>query len=421
MSISRSMFLAGFIILVSGGALAVAAPLSTDIVYQGQLKEYGLPVDGTLPMTFQLFDAEAGGNPVGSAIVLSAVVVTNGLFQVTLNFGPAAFSGEQRYLQVTAGGVGLSPRQRIAAAPYALHALNAPDGTSLDAADGSPTDALKVDANGWVGIGTATPQAELHVRPSPNNPLGTVLVTPGAADSISQLKLMENSSATLGSVIRHDGGANQLRFLGQTTDGVEIGPHMVIGRDNGRVGIGTISPATPLHVAGNVRVDGAIAITAVERYVTLVAEDFAIPDDVRLGFSAGFPADLGVTTGISGSVNNAEGEDVVTFAAVHLPHGAVVTELQVKILDTAVDQSMTAYLMRESMAQSAEYDIMAQVVSVNHPTDPTVRTDSTVVSATVDNSAYLYRMVLEWDMPPFGEFISCYWVRIKYTVTAPLP
>jgi hypothetical protein len=68
----------------------------------------------------------------------------------------------------TAGFTPLTPRQPITPTPYAVTALSALsvsglDGYSLDASDGSITDALFVDGGGEVGIGTTVPAARLHV------------------------------------------------------------------------------------------------------------------------------------------------------------------------------------------------------------------------------------------------------------------
>src|SRR5690606_1852744 len=54
----------------------------------------------------------------------------------------------------------LAPRQRTTPAPTAIHANSA---FALDAADGSPVNAVYVDANGRVGVGTTSPQTSLHV------------------------------------------------------------------------------------------------------------------------------------------------------------------------------------------------------------------------------------------------------------------
>lgn len=103
------------------------------ITYQGQLTEQGLPqANVQMDMQFVLFNAELAGVQVGPALEASGVSLDeNGQFAVELDFGPGAFEGLSRYLEISvkpagSGGayVTLQPRQKITAAPYALHSLN---------------------------------------------------------------------------------------------------------------------------------------------------------------------------------------------------------------------------------------------------------------------------------------------------------
>jgi len=145
-------------------------PLSTAFTYQGQLKQGGAPASGNFDMEFRLFDAATLGNQIGNPVPLNGVAVVNGLFTVALNaagdFGPSAFNGDDRWLEVHVNGTPLASRQPITATPYAVTALSTVgvDGHSLDAADGDPSDALLVDNAGKVGIGTNTPFGKLDVR-----------------------------------------------------------------------------------------------------------------------------------------------------------------------------------------------------------------------------------------------------------------
>jgi len=110
-----------------------SAPLGTAFTYQGQLQTSGVPANAVCDLEFALYAAAAGGAQLGSTETRAAVAVTAGLFTVQLNesgqFGPSAFAGEQRWLQIGVrcpAGSGsyttLSPRQPLTASPYASYA-----------------------------------------------------------------------------------------------------------------------------------------------------------------------------------------------------------------------------------------------------------------------------------------------------------
>jgi len=151
--------------------------------------------------------------------------------------------------------------------------------------------------NGQIGVNAGTPLADLHVRPVGTGTLGKLLITPSASDSSAQLTLAENTSASLGAILRYDGVANQLQMIGLTTGGVETDPHMRIERNTGRVGIG-VTPETRLHVAsGSAGVVGAAstAVAILENAGDAFLQ-FQTPDANASGLAFGDPTG-GVTHG----------------------------------------------------------------------------------------------------------------------------
>jgi hypothetical protein len=108
--------------------LTLADPVGTAFTYQGRLSEGGGSANGLYDLTFGLFDASVAGNGVGGQLTNSATLISNGLFAVTLDFGSNALGDASLWLQIgvrTNGGgnfTGLSPRQMLTPAPYAITA-----------------------------------------------------------------------------------------------------------------------------------------------------------------------------------------------------------------------------------------------------------------------------------------------------------
>src|SRR5690606_4963859 len=102
----------------------LAAPQGTAITYQGRIEHDGQPLSGIHAMTFRLFDSEQLGFEVAPAVILTGVDVEDGVFSVPLDFGPAAFLGDARWLEIEIDGTTLEPRQPLTAAPVALFAMD---------------------------------------------------------------------------------------------------------------------------------------------------------------------------------------------------------------------------------------------------------------------------------------------------------
>ena len=108
--------------LVVAMSAAAAEPQSTAFTYQGYLTANGQPANGTFDLTFKLFDAVTNGNQIGSSVSMPTFPVVNGRLVTDVDF-PGAFSGQQRYIEVSIGSQVLSPRQPVNAVPVAQFAL----------------------------------------------------------------------------------------------------------------------------------------------------------------------------------------------------------------------------------------------------------------------------------------------------------
>ncbi len=152
--------------LIAAAKFAGGTPVDQTFTYQGQLRNAGQLVNGSVDLKISLWDSDTGGVQFGSTNTYNAMPLNDGRFACGLNFGNAAFDGSNRWIQVefrNPAGAGqyltLSPRDKITATPYALYALNGANGVWVyDTKQQSVTVMGKK-----VGIGTSNPTAALEV------------------------------------------------------------------------------------------------------------------------------------------------------------------------------------------------------------------------------------------------------------------
>src|ERR1022692_2055808 len=100
----------------------------TAFTYQGRLQNNGSPASGTYNLAFSLFNTNTTGVPVARPVTNNAIVVTNGLFTVPIDFGPGVFTGTNYWLEIgveTNGAspfITLAPRQELTPTPFAIYA-----------------------------------------------------------------------------------------------------------------------------------------------------------------------------------------------------------------------------------------------------------------------------------------------------------
>ncbi len=151
--------------LLLGGARSPAWSASTAITYQGRLKVNNALADGPYDFQFSLYSADTGGTPLGAPLAKEDLMVGDGLMAVELDFGPGAFTGEDRWLEIavrTGASTGdytlLTPRQRITATPNALVAGAVPwsgiTGLPAGFADGVDNDTVYSAGPGLLLNGT---------------------------------------------------------------------------------------------------------------------------------------------------------------------------------------------------------------------------------------------------------------------------
>lgn len=153
------------------GPVCFGDSMGTAFTYQGRLTSGGTPVNVAQDFEFRVFDAETGGNQVGSMVPMDDMGVTDGYFITTLDFGSGVFTGDARWLQIavrpgteTGAYTTLAPRHELTPTPYTLYASF--EGTANyipKFTAGGMTSSILYESGGNVGIGTTGPSNKLHV------------------------------------------------------------------------------------------------------------------------------------------------------------------------------------------------------------------------------------------------------------------
>src|SRR5688572_24117324 len=118
-----------FLTLIVAMLGTVVGAQTTVFSYQGNLSVGGAPANGNYDFQFSLFSGATGGSPVSLSVAVNNVAVTNGTFNVLVNFGNS-FPGAERWLEIRVRPAGqgsfttLTPRQPITSSPYAVKSIN---------------------------------------------------------------------------------------------------------------------------------------------------------------------------------------------------------------------------------------------------------------------------------------------------------
>ncbi len=120
-----------FVLLLLVSVTLKVAAQGTAFNYQGRFNVAGLPANTNYDFRFIIFDAVTNGNQISVPLTNSAVAVSGGLFNVTLDFGSGLFTGTNYWLDLAVRATGdanfvtLSPRQPVLPVPYAIFATGA--------------------------------------------------------------------------------------------------------------------------------------------------------------------------------------------------------------------------------------------------------------------------------------------------------
>jgi len=375
----------------------VCAQTST-LTYQGRLTDGVTAANGTYEMQFTLHSAVSGtGNQIGSAITNNSVPVASGIFTVNLDFGTAAFSGADRWLEISVrkaadppGFTTLSPRQPITSSPFSIKTLSATSADSLSAAcAGCVTDA-QIDTVSGAKV-TGTVANSTNAVTAANNILK-------AGDTMTgQLNLPVNGLSV---------ASNQLVLSG------------------GKVGVGAVPVTEQLEVNGSV----AIPATSDYKYKTaktgrvIVGPEAFISANPGIylgrvddGFSSATVNGLGSLWATGGTFGNA----AYFIAPVNLPDGAVITGFNAQLIKNGGTLQSIVELYRSDstgyLANTAQ--LIASATTTNNGGGIAYVTASSVNSSfsTVDNANYRY--FLRYSGEQNTQNLRFCAARITYTVT----
>jgi len=257
----------------------------TAFTYQGHLTDGGQAAGGLYDFRAQVYNRAVAGEPgdalVSTTLTLPAVLVTNGLFVLNLDFGMTPFNGEARWLLVqvrtnTAPAfTALVPRQPVTPTPYSIMSGNLagplpaaqltgtvsvatlPSGGNwaLNSTLTLDTSTLAIDpVNNRVGIGTASPAWPLDM--SANQAVTRMVSEFNVFGSVIELRNNTASPTYLGAINFQNAGATYPGQIGYTgsdaltfrTAGAE---HMRLG-DSGRLDVTSLNSSVAINVVDSV-------------------------------------------------------------------------------------------------------------------------------------------------------------------------
>lgn len=372
--------------------LVAQASAQTSFTYQGRLESLGDAAGGVYDMRFSLYDGASSPTQIGATQCVDNIVVTDGIFSATLDFGAQFAGAAPRFLEIAVReDIGLTcaspdlftvlaPRQQITSTPRATAAKFA---TALVRPNGTGAGVVNVTDLGLVGIGTAAPLAHLHVA------VGDIV-----AGALGE-EWIFHTRPTFGGDFLHITDADNGIFQFQRG---------LIVHENGSVGIGAIPDGSR-----KLFVNGQIGVSPTFRVKSIHGVSF-LPDVVGRDTSGWGSYDV---TGVTGY--GAGGDRFV--APVELPDGCQVQRIDMTFVDNRTTD-FTLIFGRTSTTNGGVTNIAS--VSTTGQSGLVRVTGVDLGGFGIGNNSNVYW--LSADLNSFGfDVHKIVGVRIQYTVTSPLP
>jgi hypothetical protein len=443
------------------GPLSPQDDLGTSFTYQGRLIFDGTPVDGTCSFGVSLYGSPGGPDQIGTPQDKLGVSVSDGYFTLqNLDFGAAAFTGEARYLEIAvdcgSGGILLTPRVALTAAPYAhslrpgasvqsssSNALNLSTGATTGAALSASASATTGDAAAVYGASSSPSGAGVSgynatsgygvyggTAGSTGIPYG-VYGLASHAGSATSYGVYGKSNSSVGTGVGGEAPTNGVYGEATNSSGTTYG---VYGKSNSSAGYAVYADGRAyvedelyvnaelqsdgdFHALSNAEVDGDLTVhgsltwDTKTSYIAVSTAAF-VPELLNDGGHVEYDNE-------GYYLQNESSSTEWFMAQVQLPHGATVTELSVGWGDGS-DEGGTVYLKRRSMIEVGQVAAtMAQVSSVGTLGlyQEGVWSDDTIDLATVQNDSFTY--FLEVYLPATSQDVQLYGVVIEYQITQP--
>ncbi|MBO6514250.1 MAG: hypothetical protein JJ974_09835 [Phycisphaerales bacterium] len=377
--------------------------LAEPFTYQGSLQDAGAPANGEYDIRFSLFDAPVGGTQIGLTQAFENLQVTDGTFQVQLDFGNV-YADPNRFLLIEvrdgdSGGVftDLLPRTQLTATPKAQHALTAD--TVLNP--------QWTEAPGILHYGGGTDRVFVN-RDSP-------------ITSAEYFGVHGDDTGFVGMYV--SGPANSIPFYGYSIDNAISAYSYVEPSDDSWIlvndnAVALVSDADQnLTVSGDLNADGVNAgvVTAFSyNYSTAKLGYISVMGDA---FHAASNDPFIASSGNGGAYIDADTTGWLV-APVQIPHGATITRVRFYFTDTNPTATMSMFLSRRTHGTNG-FNFLANMSTNGFNGENLQAIDSVIPNPVVDNNLHSYHLRIYstgWDGSNNMQIESAV---IEYTTTQP--